>query len=105
MVELIRAHRFNQTKIVNVLFQMRQAIGDPLAALSRLVKGVLGAEQLGHAIDEGKAFAGQKRERTILAVQLGQFGLMLEKLQLAWRPSHVQIDNALRARSKLRRKG
>ena len=68
MIELIRAHRFDQTKIVNVFFQMGEAIGNPLAASSRLVKRILGAEQLGHAVNEGKAFASQKRHGAILAV-------------------------------------
>ena len=43
MVELIGAHRPDHAKVVNVLFQMGQAIRQPLAAISRLVEGILRA--------------------------------------------------------------
>ena len=60
MVELIGTHGLDNAKVVNVFFQVRQAIRYPLAAFSGLVKWILRAEQLGHAADEGKALAKQK---------------------------------------------
>ena len=103
MVELIGAHGFDEAKIVDVLFQMWQAVRHPLAAFSRLMKGILRAQQLGHAADEGKALAGQEGSRAVLAIELGQFGFVIEEFQLARRAGHVQIDDALGAGGKLRR--
>ena len=60
MVELVGAHRLDEAKIVDVFFEMRQAVGDPLAAFSGLVKWILRAQQLGHAADESKALAREE---------------------------------------------
>ena len=103
MVELVGAHGLDDAEIVDLLFQVRQPVGDPGAALSRLVKGKLRAQQFGHAADEGKALSLQKRSRTILAMKLLQFGLVVEQFQLAGRAAHVQIDNPLGAAAELRR--
>src|SRR5207249_2445324 len=67
---------------------------DPLAALAGLVKRVLRSQQLGDAVDEGEAFAGEEGSGAVLAVEPRQFRLMFKKLQLAGRPCHVQINDA-----------
>ena len=85
MVELIGAHRLDQAKVVDVLFQMWQAVRHPLAAFSRLVERILRAQQLGHAADKRKPLAHQKRRRAFLAVELGQIRFVIKKLQLARR--------------------
>ncbi len=60
MIELVGAHGLDDAEIVDVLFQMWQPVGHPLAAFTRLVKGKLRPQQLGHAADEGKALAAKK---------------------------------------------
>src|SRR5882757_3038957 len=64
---------------------------------------VLRAQQLGDAADKRKAFARQKRSGTLLTVEPGQIGLVIEKLQLARRARHMQVNNPLGAAGKLRR--
>ena len=86
-----------------MLFQVWQPVRYPLAALSCLMEWILRAQQLGHAADEGKPLARQKRRGTILAVELGQIGLVVEKLQLAGRARHMQVNHPLGAAGKLRR--
>ena len=45
VIELVRAHGLDDAEIVDALFQMRQAVGDPGAAFARLVEGILRAHQ------------------------------------------------------------
>jgi len=92
MVELIRAHRSNEAKIIDVAFKVGQPV-ETKCRFVRLDEGVLCAEKLRHAADECKALAGQKGGRTVLTIELDQLGLVLEQLQLAWSARHVQIDD------------
>src|SRR5882757_563097 len=64
---------------------------------------VLRTQQLGDAADKCKPFARQKRSGTLLTVEPGQIGLVIEKLQLAGRARHMQVNNPLGAAGKLRR--
>src|SRR5262249_15215930 len=54
------------------------------------------------ASHEREAFAGDKRRRDRLAVQLDQLRLVVEKLELRRPACHEQVDDALRARRKMR---
>ena len=74
-----------------------------MAALSDLVERVLRRQEFGNAADECETLARQERRGTILAVEPFQVRLVLEKFQLAWRPGHMQIDDAPHFGSKLRR--
>ena len=74
-----------------------------MAALSDLVERVLRGQEFGNAADECETLARQERRGTILAVEPFQVRLVLEKFQLAWRPGHMQIDDAPHFGSKLRR--
>ncbi len=65
------------------------------------MKRKLRAEHLRHALNEGEAFAFEKRLRTIPAVQFGQFRLVVEHLQRAWRAGHVHEDDALGPRREM----
>ncbi len=103
VVELVGAHRLDETQIVDLSFQVRQPIGDPGAVLAGLMEGILGTQQLGHATDEGKALAGQVRLRTVRAVEARQHRLVFEQFQLAGRPAHVQVDHAPHLGRELRR--
>ena len=102
MIELVGMHGLDEAKVVHVLFQMRQAVGDPLTALSHLVERVLRCQKFGNATDECETLARQKRRGTILAIEPLQLRLMLEKFQLAWRPGHVQVDDTPHFGAKLR---
>src|SRR5215472_11544700 len=101
MVELIRAHGADYTQVIGVFLQTRQAVGNPLPTLSRLMKWILRSQQLRHAIDECKAFTGEKRSGAVLPVEPGQFWFMFEEFQLARRSGHVQIDHTSCFRSEL----
>ena len=86
-----------------MLFQMWQAIGNPVTALADLVKRVLRPQQFRNTADECEALSRQKGRGTILAVQSLQVRLVLEQLQLAGRSGHVQINHAPHFSRKLRR--
>src|ERR1700727_79842 len=103
MVELVGTHRLDQAKVVDVFFQVWQAVRYPLAALPCLMEGVLRAQQLRDTADKSKPFARQKRSGTLLTVEPGQIGLVIEELQLAGCAGHVQVNNPLGAAGKLRR--
>src|ERR1700681_881021 len=94
VIELVGMHRLDEAQIVNVLFQVRQAVGNPVAALSDLVERGLRPQKLGNAADECETLARQKRRGTILAIEPFQVRLVLEKFQLAGRSGHVQINNS-----------
>src|SRR5215813_12072262 len=94
MIELVGAHRLDETNFVSVRCDMRQAVGNPLSALSGLLEGILRTKKFGHATDEGEALACQKRCRAILPVEPFQFWLVVVKLQLTRRPCHVQVKHA-----------
>src|SRR5947209_2662524 len=96
-------HGLDEAKIVNLLFQVRQAVGNPLPALSDLVKRVLRRQEFGNAADECETLARQEGCGTILAVESFQVRLVFEKFQLARRSGHVQIDDPPHFGSKLRR--
>ena len=83
MIELIRVHRFDHAHVIDVFFQKRQTITDPLATLPCLVEGKTRAHHLRHALDEGELFSFEKFLRTFLAIELDQFGLVIKKLELA----------------------
>ncbi len=57
MVELVGAHGLDEAKFVHVLFEIGQAIGNPLAAAPALMKWILGTKKLWNAGDESKSFA------------------------------------------------
>src|ERR1043165_8505414 len=101
MVELVRSHGLDEAQFVQMLLKMRQTIGDPMPALTGLVKRILRPHQLRHAGNESKTLPSEQRLRTILTIQLNQLGLVFEKLQLAGSSGHVQVDNPLGARGKL----
>src|SRR5215467_1718314 len=82
---------------------MRQAVGDPLAAFSGLVKWILGAEKLGHTGQKRKALSCQQGSGAVLAIEAGELRLVIEEFQLAGCASHMKINDALGARSELRR--
>ena len=103
MIELVRMHGLDEAKVINVLFQMRQAVGNPVTALSNPVKRILRSQKFGNAADECETLARQKRRRTILAIESLQIGLVLKQFQLAWCPGHVQINDPPRLGGKLRR--
>ena len=86
-----------------MFFQMWQAVRYPLAALPCLMEWVLRAQQLRDTADKRKPFARQKRSGTLLTIEPGQIGFVIEKFQLAWRARHMQVNNPLGAAGKLRR--
>ena len=103
VIKLVRTHRFDETQIVDLPFEMRQSVGNPLPALSCLMKRILRAEQLRDAVDECEAFSDEEGGWAILAVEAGQFGFVFEKFELAGGSRHMEIDDALCSRRKLRR--
>src|SRR5215831_4346996 len=104
VIELVRAHRLDEAKIVEMLLKMRQAIGDPMAAVADLMKWILRSHQLGDASYEREPFPSQQGSWTILPVEPHQLRLVFEKLKLARCTGHVHIDHSLNAGRKLRRK-
>src|SRR5215468_5626047 len=103
MVELVGSHRPYDAQVVDVLFQMRKAVRDPLPALPDLMKRILSAEEFGHAGQKRKSLSCQQRGRTVLAVETGELGLVLKELKLAGRTRHMKVYDALGARGKLGR--
>ena len=101
VVELVGPHRFDEADLVDDFLEMGQPVGDPLAALAGLVEGELRAEHLRHALDEGELLAFEVFLRALLAVELGEFRLVVEELELARRAGHVQVDHALCLRSEV----
>src|SRR5262249_5108056 len=89
---------------VEVFFQLRQLVGNPMSALANLVKGILRTQHFWNATNKGKSFALEKRSRTILSIELRQGGLVVEKFQLAGRTGHVHINHPFGAGVELRRK-
>ena len=57
VIELVGAHRFDEAQIVDVLFQVRQAVGNPGAALACLMEGKHRTQQLGNTRDKGEPLA------------------------------------------------
>ena len=105
VVELVRRHRFHEANVVNHLGKLRQTIRDPGPALPVLLEGELRAQQLGSTLNERKALSGQILLRTIQTIQLLQFRFVIEQLELARGSGHVQENDALRLRRKLRWQG
>src|SRR5690606_995356 len=84
-VELVRLYRLDEADLVDDPLEVRQPVGNPLAAFSRPVEGELRPEHLRHALDEGELFALEELLRALLAVELGEFGLVVEEFELARR--------------------
>ena len=103
MIELVGLHRLDEAQIVHLLFQMRHPVGNPGAALSRLVKGKHRPQQLGDALDEGEAFPSEEGLRAVMAVETLEHRLPIEKIELAGRAAHMQIDHPLDLGGELRR--
>src|SRR5437660_1682881 len=96
-------HGMDQADIVEMFLQVRQPIGNPCAAVADLVVGILRGEQLRRASEEGEALARQEGSRAILTVEAGQHRLVFEQLELTGSTGHMQIDDAARFGSELRR--
>src|SRR5258708_33836252 len=60
-------------------------------------------QRFGDAVDKGNPFARKKRSGTLLTVGPGQIGLVIEKLQLAGRARHMEVNNPLGSAGKLLR--
>lgn len=78
MIELVGAHRLDEANLVQMLFNMRQPVRDPVTTLTKLVKGILRTQKFGNSADEGEALAGQERRGTILTIEPFQVGFVLE---------------------------
>ena len=70
-----------------------------------LLEGILRAEHFRHALDEGELLAFEEFLGAFLAVELEEFGLVIEELVLRGRAGHVQIDDALRLGGEVRHRG
>ncbi len=70
-----------------------------------LSEGELAGQDLGNALDEGEAFAFEKRRWSVLHVQFFELRLVIEQLQLRRRTGHVQVDHSLGLRRDHRRLG
>src|SRR5437660_4291276 len=78
VIELVGTHGLDEANVVNVLFQMRQAVGNPLTALSDLVERILRPQKFGNPADECETLSRQKGRGTILAIELLQIRLVFE---------------------------
>src|SRR5262249_8370201 len=82
-------------KIVHGLRQIWQVLRHPRAALPALGELALRPEHVWHPFDKRKPFALKKRVRTWFAVELFQFPLEVECLQMRWRASKMDINHPL----------
>ena len=87
-------HRADDAEVIDHLLGVGQAIADPLLVVAGLVEGILGAEHFRNALDEGEILAFEEFLRAIGAVQSGEFGFVIEKLELAGSAGHMQEDHA-----------
>src|SRR5262252_9181665 len=104
MVELVRVHGFDETDIVHLFLYVWQSVGNPLPALSRLMKWVLRPKQLRNTTNEREPLSGEERSRAILPIKSLQHRLMFKQFQLAGRPGHMEINHTTCFRRKLRGK-
>src|SRR5262249_28868219 len=89
-----RLHRVYEANFIEHLLEQRQPIGNPQPSPRFLMKGINRAEQLRHSTQKRKSLSFQELAQTILAIEFGQFRLVLEKFELARSARHVQIDNS-----------
>ena len=105
VVELVGLHRAEEADLVEDPLEPGQAVGDPHPRLRLLVEREDRPEELRGAPDEGEPLPFEELARAVLAVELGQLGLVVEQLELAGGPLHVEEDHVLRPGRVVRRQG
>ena len=104
MVEQIRLAGAHDADLVHDARDVRQQVADPRPAPAVLLERTLAGQQI-HAmtaVHESKTFARRVAVRDGLAVQLGEFRLVLEKLELRRPARHEQEDDAFRLSGEMR---
>ena len=96
VVDLVGVQSLEQRDVVGDRRQVRQQLGDLLAAFAVLLKLILRSGQRHFAADEREPLAFQQLRRASLAVVLDQFRLVIEQIELRRSADHVQVDHVLR---------
>ena len=105
VVESVGVHGLDEGEVVRDFSQARKKLREFGTRLSMFGELELGAEQGGVWVDEGGAVIFDQICRGRFAVPLGQLRLVVEQLQVAWRASHKQEDDALGFGGKMRLPG
>jgi len=88
MVERLGVHRANQGDVVGAGRQVRQEVGQLHAALAVLREDARAAQDAGAVLlDEGEADVLRQRLGQFLSLQLVEFRLGVEQVELAGAPS------------------
>ncbi len=95
VIDLIGVQSLEQRDVVGDRRQMRQQLGNLLAAFAVLLKPILRSGQRHFAADEGEPFSFQQLRWARLAVVLDQFRLVIEQVELRRRANHVQVNHML----------
>ena len=96
VVELIRIHRVDNTKVVRHGVQVRNRIGQPLSALAVARPRARAAHQFRRAGRKREFLSLHKLIRTILPVALHQLRFVIEEVEIGRRPGEVEINHPLR---------
>ena len=91
-------HRLDEADVVHDLRQVRQHLGKLRAALPVLRELEPRPQHRRVGADERIALPADHRGRNRLALQLRQFRLVVEQVELARRARHEQMDDPLRLR-------
>ena len=102
MIELLGVHRPDEAEFIGHLRQFWDCVREPGTALSVLGELMRRAQQRWPLGRERKLFPLVELIRTGFARSPGQLRFVVEQIQMRRRPGHVQEDDILRLRSKVR---
>ena len=94
---------FEEGDVIHLGSEIRQPVRNPGACLAMLFPRALGRVQRAHTAIGGRLQILSERVWQGLAVEPLQLGLVVEQVERAGRPSHVQPDNRLRLGREVRR--
>ena len=95
MVELVGAAALHDRDVIHHRGEVRQHRGELRAALAVSGKGILRAEHRRIGPDEGVSLATDHLRGNRLALDGRELGLVVEKIELAWRTRHEELDHGL----------
>jgi hypothetical protein len=97
VVELIGLHPFDEGQLIDDFGQRRQQLAHRRSALAVLLELEGTPQKLLGAAHECQPLIGEQFWRYVLPVQFGEFGFVIEEIELRGAAKHLQIDDVLDA--------
>jgi hypothetical protein len=105
VIDLVRVKRFHHADVVRHRAEIWQQLRKLQSALPVALEFELRAREFQISADEGEALALGQFLRAFLSIHLLQQRLVVEQIELRRRADHVQVDDVLRLRRKMRARG